>query len=153
VNGAHVVARVTAPSGAVTEVPMEWGVERDGEYRASFTPAERGVHEVAVAARGRPGGARDLGAAEPVFVDAAEPREEYFDSAMREPLLRRLAEETGGRFYTPATAGALPEDLRYARGGVTVTERKELWDMPVVFAALGLLLGAEWLGRRARGLA
>jgi hypothetical protein len=34
-----------------------------------------------------------------------------------------------------------------------VTERKELWDMPVVFAALGALLGAEWLARRARGLA
>jgi hypothetical protein len=150
VNGARVVARVTAPSGARTEVPMEWGVERDGEYRASFAPAEAGVHEVVVEARD---GARDLGAAEPAYVEAAEPRDEYFASAMREPLLRRLAAATGGRFYTPATVGALPEDLRYARSGVTVTGHKELWDMPVVFAALGALLGAEWLARRARGLA
>lgn len=150
VNGARVVARVTAPSGARVEVPLEWGVERDGEYRGSFTPAEPGVHEVAVEARD---GARDLGAAEPAYVEAATPREEYFNSAMRAPLLRRLAEATGGRFYTPATVGALPEDLRYARGGVTVTERRELWDMPVVFAALAALLGGEWLARRARGLA
>jgi hypothetical protein len=150
VNGARVVARVTAPSGARTEVPMEWGVERDGEYRGSFAPAEPGVHEVVVEARD---GARDLGAAEPAYVEAAEPRDEYFDSAMREPLLRRLAAATGGRFYTPETVGALAEDLRYARSGETVTERKELWDMPVVFAALGALLGAEWLARRARGLA
>jgi uncharacterized membrane protein len=150
VNGARVVARVTAPSGARTEVPMEWGVERDGEYRAAFTPAERGVHEVVVEARD---GARDLGAAEPAYLDAAEPRDEYFGSGMRAGLLRRLAAETGGRFYTPETVGALPEDLRYARGGVTAVERKELWDMPVVFLALGGLLTAEWFARRARGLA
>jgi hypothetical protein len=150
VNGARVVARVTAPSGARAEVPMEWGVERDGEYRAAFTPAERGVHEVEVDARD---GERDLGAAAPAYLDVAEPRDEYFGSAMRAPLLRRLAEATGGRFYTPETVGALPEDLRYARSGVTVTERKELWDMPIVLLTLAALLAGEWFVRRARGLA
>ena len=129
---------------------MEWGVEHDGEYRATFTPAERGVHEVEVEARDA---TRDLGAAEPAYVDVAEPRDEYFASAMRAPLLRRLAEATGGRFYTPETVGALPDDLRYTRSGVTVLERKEVWDMPVILLALVALLTAEWFARRARGLA
>jgi uncharacterized membrane protein len=149
-NGARVTATVTAPSGRATEVPLEWRVERDGEYRAAFTPTEAGVHEVRVSASD---GARPLGEAEPVALDVAAPRDEYFGAGMRPALLRRLAEETGGRFYTPATAGRLPEDLRYARGGVTVTERKELWDMPVVFALLAGLLAAEWGLRRAQGLA
>jgi len=150
VNGAQVVARVHAPSGATTEVPLEWGVERDGDYRGSFTPVERGLHEIEVVARD---GARDLGAAEPTYLDVADPRDEWFGSAMRAPLLRRLAEATGGRFYTPATMSALPEDLRYTHSGVTVVERKELWDMPIVLLALGGLLGVEWMVRRRRGLA
>jgi uncharacterized membrane protein len=153
VNGAEVVAEVTAPSGAVTNVPMEWGVARDGEYRAAFTPAEAGVHEVRVTWK-RPGAAAAAAiASEPAHFDAAESREEYFAAGMRAPLLRRIAEETGGRFYTPATVRTLPEDLRYARGGVTVVERKELWDMPITFLLLGVLVAGEWGYRRVRGMA
>jgi uncharacterized membrane protein len=152
VNGGSVVAEVTAPSGARVEVPMEWGIDRDGEYRAAFTPVEPGVHEVRVTRRAaRAGG--DAEFSEPVHFEAAESREEYYGSAMRAPLLRRLAQETGGRFYTPATLGALPEDLKYARAGITVVERKELWDMPIVFLLIAALVAGEWGWRRYRGLA
>jgi hypothetical protein len=34
-----------------------------------------------------------------------------------------------------------------------VTERYDLWDMPVVFVLLIGALGAEWLLRRRRGMA
>src|SRR5207244_4143354 len=34
VNNGQVVAHVTAPSGKVTDVPMEWTVNHEGEYRA-----------------------------------------------------------------------------------------------------------------------
>ena len=56
---------------------------------------------------------------------------EYFDAAMRAPLLKRIAEETGGRFFTPANAASLPEAISYSGRGVTVVEERELWDMPV----------------------
>ena len=78
--------------------------------------------------------------------------EEYFDAGLRASFLRRLSGETGGRYYTPATASALPRDVVYTRSGNTVVERKELWDMPVVLLVLVALLGAEWGYRRARGL-
>ena len=149
VNGATVVAEVTAPSGARSEVPMEWGVTRDGEYNGSFTATEPGVHALRVLRReaGRE-------QASPVsYLDAAPSREEYFAAGLRAELLRRLATETGGKYYTPETAGALAEDLRYARAGVTVSERKELWDMPATFLLLGALLAGEWGYRRRRGLA
>jgi hypothetical protein len=42
VNNAEAVARVTSPSGNVSEMPLEWSVTRDGEYKASFTPTEKG---------------------------------------------------------------------------------------------------------------
>jgi hypothetical protein len=78
--------------------------------------------------------------------------EEYFDAGRRTPLLRRLADETGGRFYTPETVGDLPEDIRYTGAGVTLTEERDLWDMPAILLVLLALLGAEWGFRRFRGL-
>ena len=78
---------------------------------------------------------------------------EYFDAAMRAPLLNRIAEETGGRFFTPATAAALPEAISYSGRGVTVVEERELWDMPVLLLLLLAFIGTEWAYRRSRGLA
>ena len=78
---------------------------------------------------------------------------EYFDAAMRAPLLKRIAEDTGGRFFTPANAASLPEAISYSGRGVTVVEERELWDMPIILIALLGLLGAEWGFRRVRGLA
>ena len=49
--------------------------------------------------------------------------------------------------------GTLADDAVFTDAGVTVREAKDLWDMPVVFLTLALLLGAEWGYRRWRGLA
>jgi hypothetical protein len=72
---------------------------------------------------------------------------------MRAPLLRRIAEETGGAFFTPANAASLPEAISYSGRGVTVVEERELWDMPALLILLLGLVGAEWAFRRTKGLA
>ena len=64
-----------------------------------------------------------------------------------------MADDTGGRSYTAATAGSLADDIQYVGGGVTVVEERDLWDMPFLLLLLaGLILG-EWGYRRFRGLA
>jgi hypothetical protein len=72
---------------------------------------------------------------------------------LRASLLRRIAEETGGRYYPLSDAGTLADDAVFTEAGVTVREAKDLWDMPAVFLVVALLLGAEWGYRRWRGLA
>jgi gamma-glutamyltranspeptidase len=72
---------------------------------------------------------------------------------MHAATLRRIADETGGSFYTANTASGLPEDLRYTGRGVTTVEEHELWHMPIVLILLVGLLCAEWGYRRAVGLA
>ena len=149
VNDAEVVAHVTAPSGAERRVPLEWAVGKDGEYRATFTPAEKGRHDVRVeAARGGKAFGSDM-----AHVMAADLDAEYFGAEMRRPLLERIAEETGGRFYTPETLASLPTDLGYSGGGATVQETRALWDMPALFLAVIALVSAEWGWRKHRGLA
>jgi uncharacterized membrane protein len=149
VNTAEVVATLTAPSGATVQVPMQWTGERNGEYRATFTPEENGTFEARVEATSH---SKPLGAAATVF-RAGPGDEEYFDAEMRAPLLRRVAEETGGRFYTEDTMARVADDLKYSGRGVTVTEERELWDMPAMLLLLVGCVLAEWTYRRARGLA
>lgn len=149
VNDAQVVAQVTDPKGTVRDVPLEWTVGQDGEYRGTFSVRERGSHGVRLEAR-RAG--NSLGSDE-IQVEVADQDTEYFGAEMRRPLLERIAEETGGRFYTPETADRLPGDMTYSGGGATVQEEKPLWDMPVLFLAIVGLLSSEWAYRKRRGLA
>jgi len=149
INDAQVSARITDPAGKQQDVPMEWTVNRDGEYRATFTPPTEGIYQIHASATE---GGKPLPTGV-TYLQAAPLSTEYFDAEMHAAVLRRIAEETGGRFYTPETVSSLPEDVSYTESGAAVVEERDLWDMPVVFLLLMALVGAEWGYRRARGLA
>ena len=149
VNNARVITEVQTPSGETIEFPMEWTVDKDGEYWASFIPEEKGIYEIRVDAE-REGSL--IGRAR-MSIEVADLADEFFGAEMRSRLLRRIAEDTGGRSYTPSTIGQLPEDMSYTEGGTTVREQRDLWDMPAVFLLLIGLLAVEWSYRKARGLA
>ena len=149
VNDAQVLAQVTSPSGKTTEIPLEWTVSKDGEYKGQFVPDEPGTYTVKTSAM-RDG--KELGAST-MHARASAGDAEYFDAAMRSTLLTRVAEDTGGQFFTTDTASALPEAINYSGRGVTVVEERDLWDMPILLIALLGLIAAEWSYRRQRGLA
>ena len=165
-NDARVVAHLTAPSGATRDLPMEWAVDRDGEYRATFTPEEAGNYEVV--AEVDPGAGASAASSARAAADsthdrrsdatyvrvnaAAESSREFVDAEMRASLLQRIARETGGRFYTPANVASLPEDIALSKRGVTVVNQMDLWDMPFIFLMLVGLVCAEWAYRKKRGL-
>jgi hypothetical protein len=167
-NDARVVAHLTAPSGATRDIPMEWAVDRDGEYRATFTAEESGNYEVVAEVMntdGRQSAVRSEAASDsdtlrgrssdPMYVrvnPATEASREFVDAEMRGSLLQRIARETGGKFYTPATVNSLPEDIALSKRGVTVVNQMDLWDMPFIFLMLMGLVCAEWAYRKKRGL-
>ena len=112
-------------------------------------PEEAGRQEVTISARTR----GDSITGVPATLEVAESQEEFFGAEMRGALLRRIAEETGGRVYTPRTVKDLAQDLALGGRGVTVVREMDLWDMPAIFLLLIALLGAEWGYRRVRRLA
>jgi hypothetical protein len=148
-NDAQVVAHIVNAAGASRDVTLEWAVDRDGEYRATFTPDGPGVHAIRVDAVSKTGGS----ASDSAYVRVGDLNDEFVDAEMRAGLLKRIADETGGRFYTPRTTGSLAADVSLSKRGVTVVNEMDLWDMPVNFLALVLLLSAEWAYRKYRGLA
>ncbi len=147
-NDATVMAQVARPGGTTLSIPLQWTGERDGQYRGTFVSTDAGAYEVTVDAT-RGGQAVGTGV---TYVRAAPGDAEYFDPTMHAAPLRRIAEETGGRFYTPEAASGMAEDVRYAGRGVTSVEERELWNMPIILIALMSLVCAEWGYRRAVGL-
>jgi uncharacterized membrane protein len=148
-NDATVVAQVTAPSGKKVSVPLQWTGERNGQYRATFETSEPGWYQAKLDAT-RDG--KSVGSAV-AHVRAAPDDAEYFDAAMHAPLLKRIAQETGGRFYQADAMSSLPEDLKYSGRGVTAVEERELWHMPALLLALVTVICAEWGLRRMWKLA
>lgn len=148
INDATVTATVTSPTGQTQSVPLEWALRDDGSYSARFTPNDTGRFVIeAVSQRGKDSVQT---ASTTLLVD--ERGADVAQAELRTSLLKRIAEETGGRYYPIADAGKLAEDAIYTNAGVTVREAKDLWDMPAVLLTLVLLLGAEWGYRRWRGL-
>ena len=149
VSGASVVARVTTPTGAIVEVPMERSLRDEGSYTARFVAPERGTYALAAVANV----GRDTLRSAPGAMLADDGGADVEQAELRTPLLRRIADETGGRYYPLADANKLIDDVTYTESGVTQRDARDLWDAPIVFFVLVLLLGLEWAWRRRRGLA
>jgi hypothetical protein len=118
---------------ARSKMPMEWTVEQKGEYRARFTPSEDGVYRISVDGRTKTGLDTGRGTSS---LRVGPSDAEYFDAAMRAPLLQRVAEETEGRFFRAADVSSLVDAITYSGRGVTVVEERDLWDMPIVLFLL-----------------
>ena len=148
VNNGNVVAVVHDPSGNSTTVPLDWDVEQDGHYDGGFPTTGPGLYEVSVQATR----AGDTIGTAVTYVNVAPSDDEYFDASMRGTTLSRVAEQTGGLFYTPENVATLPEDIGLTGAGVTLTEERDLWDMPILLLLVLGLMAAEWGYRRKRGL-
>ena len=148
INSGSVVASILTPGGDSLTVPLDWALDQDGRYDGSFTTSEPGLYEVSVQANR---GADTLGTAL-TYVHAAPSDDEYFDASMRGTTLQRIADETGGLFYTLDDVASLPEDISLTGAGVTLTEERDLWDMPILLILLLSLMAGEWGYRRMRGL-
>jgi uncharacterized membrane protein len=147
VPNAVVEAHIVGPDGAATSIEMtpqpleegvyttEWNAEKPGSYVAEI-----------VAGRDKEELGRDV-----VVFRREDGVAENFRTAQNRELLEKLAEQTGGRYYTAANAGRLPEEISYSEAGITTRETKDLWDMPVVFLLALLLRGSEWVLRRRWG--
>ena len=148
-NDAAVTATITGPDGAIADLPMSWDGEHPGQYHVSVPTRAPGWYQAKLEATR---GGKTVGSTVTHF-RAAPGEAEFFDATMHAATLRRIAEDTGGRYYEAGTTATLADDLRYTGRGVTTVEEHDLWHMPIVLMLLVGLLSAEWGYRRVVGLA
>jgi hypothetical protein len=72
-------------------------------------------------------------------------------AADRAPL-DRLASATGGKVFTPESAGEIPGSLKSRVKTITRTEETPLWDHPAALIVFLGIVGAEWVLRKRVGL-
>jgi uncharacterized membrane protein len=145
---AHVSAHVIGPDDLsamvdLTPVPntpgtyaMDWTAEKPGSYVAEVT-ADRGSDELG----------KDV-----VSFRREDGVAENFHTQQNRELLKKLSDETGGRYWEQSQLDRLPKEISYSEAGISVRDTKQLWDMPAVFLALLGLMSADWLLRRKWGV-
>ncbi|PYR76165.1 MAG: hypothetical protein DMF86_13120 [Acidobacteria bacterium] len=145
---AVVDVRVTRPDGRVDSVRAEPDPARPGVFEAPVGAAPAGVYRLTADARR---GAIALGGASgSLLVGGGD--EEMADPRLNEDVLQRVARASGGAVVSPASLGSVVERLRAHAPAAALSIRRDLWHTGWSFAAIALLLAAEWLLRRHWGL-
>jgi uncharacterized membrane protein len=147
-GNAEVTAHVVAPDGAAEDISLKPDPLKQGEYSADFDATKSGsyVAEFAATENNKPLG-KDI-----LTLQRQDGVAENFHREQNADLLKKLSNETGGRYYTPSDAVNLPREIAYSEAGISSREMKDLWDMPAVFLLLLILKSSEWLLRRKWGV-
>jgi len=150
VGDARATARVTKPSGVVVDVPLKFTTLNSvNTYAGEFKADELGQHRIELI--GNSASLGQLSARSNMLV--SDLNREYYSAAQNSDLLKRIAAETGGKYYTTGEAQSLLDDLIYRQSPYSERVTKDLWDMPINFMLIIGLLSAEWFLRKREGLA
>ena len=141
---AQVTAHFIGPDGISALIDMTPVADKPGMFRAAWTAEKPGSYLAEVTAAGVGSGTLPFQRIDGVA--------EGFHIEQNRELLQKLSSETGGRYWRPDELSRLPSEISYSDAGVSVRDVKELWNMPIVFLWLLLLVAAEWLLRRKWGV-
>ena len=145
---AKVTAHLIGPNGISVMLDMTPTADNPGVFHAAWTADKPGSYLAEVTAEK---GSQELGSDTFPF-ERIDGVAENFHTVQNRELLEKLATETGGRYWKPGELSRLPNEISYSDAGISVRDIKELWNMPVVFLWLLLLMAAEWLLRRKWGV-
>jgi hypothetical protein len=145
---AKVTAHLIGPNGISVMLDMTPAADTPGVFHAAWTADKPGSYLAEVTAEK---GSQQLGSDTFPF-ERIDGVAENFHTVQNRELLEKLATETGGRYWKPGELSRLPNEISYSDAGISVRDIKELWNMPVVFLWLLLLMAAEWLLRRKWGV-
>jgi uncharacterized membrane protein len=147
VSDSTLEAHILGPEGATGTLALTPSPAETGQYEGEYTAEKPGSYLVeVVAARGGQQIGHDV-----LTFRREDGVAENFRTEQNRELLEKLADETGGRYYTPDSVARLQDEISYSEAGITTREIHDLWDMPIVFLLLILLRTAEWLLRRKWG--
>ena len=160
--GATVQIEVVPPNGPPFQLQINAATESTNEmlsqpdtianmsnlYTAQFVLLQNGKYRIR--ATGRSGNLK-LGE-DQIDIYAHPQLAELENPQLNEDLLKQLAGQTGGAYFTMADAESLPENIANVQNPIFVDAERELWAHPLIFITVLGLLGTEWFLRKRVGL-
>jgi len=147
-NNAKIRAIVVDEAGKRKELKLEQVLGEDGRYTARFIPNQYG--EYTVTATGTLAG-ESLGEQQTLF-EVKVSYAEFSNAELNLPLLKTLAEVSGGKYYAMEEAAQLVNQIPLVESATSKITDVDIWDMPLIFGAVIALLGFEWFLRKRGGL-
>ena len=146
VADATIGATLTAPGA--DPIPLQFRSTGHGHFTAAVVPEIAGLYRVNAEARH---GSVLLGSTER-WLNVGGMDREFSDPRLNEPLLRRLARESGGRYVRATDSATIVAALEASVPEQVERQRRDLWHEPWAFASVLALLAGEWILRRRWGL-
>lgn len=147
-NNAKLRAIVVDETGKRKEMKLEQVLGKDGFYTARFIPNRYG--EYTVTATGTLDG-ENLGEQQSLF-EVKTSYAEFSDAELNAPFLKTFAEGSGGTYYPIEEASELVNQIPLVESATSKITDVDIWDMPLIFGAVIVLLGFEWFLRKRGGL-
>jgi uncharacterized membrane protein len=145
---AVVNAHVIGPDRLQADVSLRAVPGLPGRYQTDWTAPTVGTYVADITANQ---GALSAGH-DTIAFQRQDGAAENFHTGQNVALLKSLAAETGGRYWSPDDLDGLARAIPFSNAGVSVQKFQDLWNMPAVFLMLILLRMAEWLLRRRWGV-
>ncbi|NIR46925.1 hypothetical protein GWO43_00385 [candidate division KSB1 bacterium] len=145
VDGAEVVVQL---SGGRETQELSLTNIGEGRYEGSFQVLEGGDYQFTGTAHKQ---GRVLGRDSGKF-SVEEFSLEYQTTRMNDVLLKRIAAESGGTYFTPADFRDLEEKLSFPEKYVVINNEWEIWNKVPLLITCILFLSAEWFIRKRKGM-
>ncbi len=140
VNDAQVELMISPEHGSPFSQSMQPSGQNDGRYVATIDAATPGIYRASIVARR---GQDELGRAF-THVVRTQGVVEHFATYQHRAVLERIAQMTGGRYWTLDELDGLAAAIPYSKAGVIERLTLDLWNLPIVFLVLLALKLAEW---------
>jgi hypothetical protein len=148
VSGATVQSSIARPDGGADTVELRPDPLEPGTYTGEYTADKPGTYVAVTTAKQDK---TDFGQ-DAVTFRREDGVAENFGAAQNKDLLEKLANDTGGNYYTPSNARRLTGEVAVSEAGINAHDNLDLWDMPALFLLVILIRGGEWLLRRKWGV-
>jgi uncharacterized membrane protein len=143
INDAAVDLTMTSDDGVTAIQHMVPSGQGDGRYTATMQANPAGLYRLTMQAKK---GAKDVDTLQTHF-RRNDGIVEHFGTQQNRPLLERIADSTGGRYWRLDQLDDIPDAMRYSKAGIVERQTLDLWNLPALFLLLLALKAAEWLLR------
>ncbi len=149
-EGSPFQLQIRGVSESVGESPSPLDVIADtgNLYTTEFALLQNGTYRIRATAKS---GSQTLGE-DQVDIFVHPQLAELEAPQLNEDLLKSLASETGGAYFSIADAESVPENIADVQNPVFVDAERDLWTHPLILITVVGLLGTEWFLRKRIGL-